>query len=98
MTIWLMLKGIIDNDFSFAKAFVDFGLPTDKFGNTVPLPAIPVISSLLLCYPSCLPVSVSTSHNPISPIGRRIFGRGTASAFQKSWDIYLSSCAAFFLE
>jgi len=46
MTIWLMLKGIIDNDFSFAKAFVDFGLPTDKFGNTVPLPAIPVISSL----------------------------------------------------
>merc|ERR1719153_424649 len=46
MTIWLMLKGIIDNDFSFAKAFVDFGLPKDRFGNTVPLPAIPVISSL----------------------------------------------------
>eukprot|EP00092_Neocalanus_flemingeri_P000074 GFUD01000076.1.p1 GENE.GFUD01000076.1~~GFUD01000076.1.p1 ORF type:complete len:1104 (-),score=226.04 GFUD01000076.1:19-3330(-) len=46
MTIWLMLKGIIDNDFSFAKAFVDFGLPQDKFGNSVPLPAIPVISSI----------------------------------------------------
>jgi len=46
MTIWLMLRGIIDNDFSFAKAFIDLGLPEDRFGNTVPLPAIPVISSL----------------------------------------------------
>ena len=54
LTIWLMLKGISNNDFSFGNLFIDFKLPTDTFGNVIPLPTISIWSSVLSIISICM--------------------------------------------
>ena len=54
MTIWLMLRGIINNDFSFGSLFIDLKLPTDTFGNVVPLPTISIVSTVFSIVSMCV--------------------------------------------